>query len=293
MQMTVNGKTYSFTDRVRQDDAVRESFFELARQTFGLDFAPWYDFGGWGDNYIPHALLLDGKVVANVSVNTVDFRLDQKSLHLVQLGTVMTHPDHRGQGLSAALMREVLSRWQDRCDGIYLFANGSVLDFYPRFGFVPAQQYAFSAAAKAASAPLPLRPLDPHDPSDKALLGTAFSKGNPYSRFEMKKDTDLFWFYLTGPLCNGAFLLPDGETVLLLEEDGDDLTLYDVLGPAPYSFDEILSAAAKGAEKPVRLGFTPIKDTDVTPDPEHLFVLQGKTNPMADDKLLFPLISIA
>ena len=108
----------------------------------------------------------------------------------------------------------------------------------------------------------------------------------------MKKDTDLFWFYLTGPLCEGAFLLPDGETVLLLEEDGDDLTLYDVLGPAPYSFDEILSAAAKGTEKPVRLGFTPIKDTDVTPDPEHLFVLQGKT-PMADDKLLFPLISMA
>ena len=293
MQTIINGKTYTFTDQVRQDAAVRESFFDLARIVFGLDFAPWHDFGGWGQRYIPHALLLDGKVVANVSVNLIDFTLDGTPRRLVQLGTVMTHPDHRGQGLSAFLMHEVLSRWRDRCDGIYLFANGSVLDFYPRFGFLPAQGYLPTASAPADAAPLSLQPLDPFDPAHRDTLLAAYRKGNPHSRFVMADDPDLFWFYLSGPLRGGAYLLPDGETVVLAEEDDGSILLYDVFGPARYPFPQILSAVTKGAPMSVRLGFTPKTEGDFSPDPEHLFILKGSFDPMENDKLLFPLISMA
>ena len=37
---------FRLTTNVREDPALRQSFFDLARATFGLDFAPWYQ-GGW------------------------------------------------------------------------------------------------------------------------------------------------------------------------------------------------------------------------------------------------------
>ena len=52
----------------------------------------------------------------------------------------MTRPGHRGRGLARRLMEEVLRDWSGRCDGMFLFANGTVLDFYPRFGFRRAAQ---------------------------------------------------------------------------------------------------------------------------------------------------------
>ena len=53
----------------------------------------------------------------------------------IQLGTVMTAPPCRKQGLSRFLMEEIKKDWEGRCDGMYLFANDTVLDFYPKFGF--------------------------------------------------------------------------------------------------------------------------------------------------------------
>ena len=41
-------------------------------------------------------------------------------------------------------METVLSDWRDCSDGIYLFANDSVLDFYPKFGFCPMGEYQVS-----------------------------------------------------------------------------------------------------------------------------------------------------
>lgn len=39
------------------------------------------------------------------------------------------------------LIEEVLKDWENNCDGIYLYANDTVLDFYPKFGFEKAKEY--------------------------------------------------------------------------------------------------------------------------------------------------------
>jgi GNAT superfamily N-acetyltransferase len=53
----------------------------------------------------------------------------------IQLGTVMTHPDYQGQGLSRVLLKKAIADYRDKCDLIFSFANNSVLNFYPKFGF--------------------------------------------------------------------------------------------------------------------------------------------------------------
>lgn len=52
----------------------------------------------------------------------------------------MTDVKYRDQGLLRIIMEKVIAEWKDKCELIYLFANDSVLDFYPKFGFDKVQQ---------------------------------------------------------------------------------------------------------------------------------------------------------
>ena len=128
----------------RDNEALRESFNQLAGRVFHLSFENWYQNGFWKDNYIPYSVVIDGEVVANVSVNHCDMNYKGNVVKLIQLGTVMTDPAFRGRGYSKALMEEIMKDYDGKVDGIYLFANDSVLDFYPKFGFREAKEYQYS-----------------------------------------------------------------------------------------------------------------------------------------------------
>ena len=57
----------------RDNAQLRASFNELAKKTFWIDFEDWYQNGYWTDLYNPYSIIMDGRVVANVSVNRTDF----------------------------------------------------------------------------------------------------------------------------------------------------------------------------------------------------------------------------
>ena len=133
---------YTLVKQVRDNAPLRESFFALARRVFGLSFEEWHRAGWWTDRYVPYTMVYrDGSAAANVSVNRIDTVWRGEALRLVQLGTVMTAPEHRGKGLARSLMEAVLDDWGRTCDGVYLYANDTVLEFYPKFGFVPAREH--------------------------------------------------------------------------------------------------------------------------------------------------------
>lgn len=121
----------------RDDPARRASFNALASATFGLNFEGWYRNGFWGDAYNPYSVEKDGRIVANVSLNRTAMIIGGVRRQLYQLGTVMTDPAYRNRGYIRAIMAEIDRDIAD-ADGVYLFANDSVLEFYPRFGFAPA-----------------------------------------------------------------------------------------------------------------------------------------------------------
>lgn len=122
----------------------RTSFDALAQRVFGLSFEQWYRDGYWTDRYKPYVLLDGGTVVASIAVNRMQTMWRGKGRSYIQLGTVMTDPQYRKQGLSRCLMEQVLRDYCRSCDAVYLFANDSALDFYPRFGFERAVEYQFS-----------------------------------------------------------------------------------------------------------------------------------------------------
>ena len=60
----------------------------------------------------------------------------------------MTKKEHRKKGLVDYLLKKVLDDWEDKVDNIYLYANNSVLELYPKYGFKKAREYRLSMEVK-------------------------------------------------------------------------------------------------------------------------------------------------
>ncbi|HEX2953369.1 MAG TPA: GNAT family N-acetyltransferase, partial [Bacillota bacterium] len=103
---------YDFVCNYQSNDKYRQSLNQLTMQTFGFSFEPWYQRGYWSKLCTPHSYLHQGEVIANVMANQMDLIIEGEKRKAIQIGTVMTRPDYRGQGLSAALMRKVLETYE-------------------------------------------------------------------------------------------------------------------------------------------------------------------------------------
>lgn len=135
---------YRYVTKYKDNDSIRAALNQLTRETFGFDFESWYQNGYWKeDMYMPHSLMDGDRMVANVSANRMEFVIDGESKHYIQIGTVMTAKEYLGQGLGRYLMEKVIDTYRDECDGIYLFGNDSVLDYYPKYGFQVSKEYIY------------------------------------------------------------------------------------------------------------------------------------------------------
>ena len=56
---------YKFIKQIKNNSILRSSFFQLAKNTFGLSFENWYEQGFWTDKYIPYSIIDGDKVISN------------------------------------------------------------------------------------------------------------------------------------------------------------------------------------------------------------------------------------
>ena len=288
---------YEYRADIRDDDALRASFNALTRRVFGFDFAAWYDGGWWRaehTGYAPHALVSGGQVVANVSLTPLTFRVGNETLRAVQLGTVMTAPEHRGEGLQRRLMERALGEARERADMIYLYANDSVMDFYPKFGFEPAVEYAFSRAMPQGSGPAATR-ADMDSAKDREKLLRLYAQGNPFSLAAAPEEIGLFMFYCAGFMRESVYFIDALNAAAVAECEADSLILSDVFCPAGTPLEDVLQALTRPDVSRVTFGFTP-KDTAgmacaPIEDDGGLFVLKGMKNPFAGRRLCLPALT--
>ena len=294
--MRIDGQRYELATNHLESAPLRESFNRLAVKTFGLDFTPWHRAGAWGDGYRPYTLLYDGEAVSNVSVNILDFLLDGMPRRYIQLGTVMTDERFRGRGLCRALLERVLAEWVPAADAVYLFANGSVLDFYPKFGFVPRTETGFSCFFARGDRP-PMRRLRPDSPADRRLLEEAVTRGCPFSVLSMASPLSLALFYWITALPDGFYYNDQWGAVVVASREGDTLTVWEVFGP-PQTPPELLTAPAGEAGGTLVYGFTPRDTRGLTGAPivekdDTLFLLKGGEDIFTGGARRFPLLSHA
>lgn len=295
--ITLNGQEYGYVVNYRNEEKMRDSFNKLTRKVYGFDFEEWYCNGYWGENYIPYSLLEGDTIVSNVSVSVIKFLLNGNEKTFIQIGTVMTEPSKRNQGLNAALLVKVLQEWRGNCDLIYLFANDSVLDFYPKYGFQRVEQYQCSKKLEFVNTQSDLVKLDMSVKENKEFLLDKVNRSCPFSQLSMMDNASLVLFYCTSFLTENVFYIKELDAIAIADLDEHTLFLKDVFCEKKVELSDVISALSNRNTFKVVLEFTPqcknsFDENILIPD-DVLFVLDDTWAVFENDRLMFPVLSHA
>lgn len=296
--LEIEGKGYNYISNYKDNQKLRTSFNNLAKKTFDIDFEEWYKDGYWGDGYITYSLLDGNTVVSNVSVSIMDFLILGEKKRYIQIGTVMTDSEYRGIGLCKVLMENILKEWEDKCDLIYLFANDSVLEFYPKFGFIKADEYQCSMNISKKHKSNNIIKIDMCSKRHRELLCNIASNTVSFSKVSMLDNTSLVMFYCTSFMKDSIYFIEDYNAIVIANFEDSKLYLQDVFSTKEVKLDIIIEEIITDEIKEVILGFTPnenicfeerlFKYEDTT-----LFIKEGKEDVFKENKLMFPILSHA
>ncbi len=289
-------KEFRLIKNYRKNDTLRHSCNELAKKTFGLNFEDWYQNGYWGDNYIPYSIVLGDRVVANVSVNITNIVWNKSIKHFIQLGTVMTDEAYRNQGLIRRIIAEIDKDYGQKADGMYLFANDRVLDFYPKFGFEKAVEYQYSKEVDI-TADKSIRQLPMNDKVSWDKFVETINNSMSYGCFQMTGNSDLIMFYITKFMQECVYYIEELKTHVIAEVEEGELLIHNVFSEQEVNLDDVISAFGRDVKRVV-LGFVPenkseytvslVQESDTT-----LFFKGIDIGEFEGEKLMFPTLSHA
>ncbi len=279
----------------QENGALRRSFNALAEKTFGLNFESWYQNGFWGEAYTPYSVIMDGEVVANVSLNRTDMVIHGQRKRLYQLGTVMTAEGCRNRGFIRSVMAEIEKDIPD-ADGVYLFANDTVVDFYPKFGFVPGKEHLcikpVSQEGACTMAQIPMDNVYAWSCLDKAIAENTFP-----TSCHMVDNPGLIFFYAAQFMSQCVYYEETLDVWAIAEIEDGQLMLHSVFSSKMIALEDVIRAFG-GEVKQVTLGFTPVDLTgwecrEYQEEDCHFFVRGDVFESFADQKLRIPSLSHA
>ena len=282
-----------------RDERSRHMLNELTRKTFGFDFEGWVTGGYFEGDYIPYSLIENGMMLSNVSANKMQFDQNGTVKNYIQIGTVMTDTDHRGQGLAAQLMQHVISTYENECDGIYLFANLGATGFYEKQGFITANQYRYylkDEYLKTSKSDCKFEPVKGRggDLRNKYLKYVRHSAG--HSSFEQINKYGLQMFYTAG--LDNVYYAEDIDCFIVMEQD-EDTVISSVLSSKRVPLTDVIKRI--DVEGRCRLGYVPLgedKELCVAEEynggDDYRFYYRGaELGAIERDKLYFPDLSHA
>ena len=280
-------------------DTYRHMLNELTRNTFGFDFEGWVTKGYFEGEYIPYSLIEEGRMLSNVSANRMKFLQNGEEKYYIQIGTVMTAEDHRKQGLASRLIKHVISEYENKCDGIYLFGNLDAIGFYEKMGFKTVNEYKYFVKNEFVSENDSKEAFQPiSDMGDEVKRHYLDMVRNclDLSSFAQTNKYGLQMFY-TGDFAN-VFYAKDIDCFIVLEQE-DGTILQSVLCKESVPLSEILKRI--DISHGCALGFTPRKeDMDICTcekydgaDDYRLFYRGNELESIERDRLYFPDLSHA
>lgn len=283
-----------------RDGALRHALNDLTQKTFCFNFEDWVTGGYFEGDYIPYSFIEDGKILANVSANRMQFMQNGIEKNYIQLGTVMTDEAYRRQGLAAKLIKHVVSIYEKNCDGIYLFGNLDALGFYRKMGFKEGLQYTCSVKKEFLpnAAAAGFTAVNTEDKAIKEKYMDAVRNSAVNSSLEQMNKFGLQLFYTSS--LEDIFYAQDIGCFISLDQDGDTLMINSVISKNKVSLKDVLDRL-EGNAKEIRLGFTPLAEDlsmcDLAvydgADDYRLFYIGGEIKSLEKEKLYFPEFSHA
>ncbi|UDF17478.1 GNAT family N-acetyltransferase [Bacillus pumilus] len=257
-------ETYELVSDYRHNEKLKESFNKLAINTFDLDFSDWYKRGYWDKKYIPYSFVHHGKVISNASVYLMTLIIDGKTYRAVQIGTVMTDQAYRHKGLATKLMEHIMDTYEHDCDLIFLFANETVLDFYPKFGFTRYHESEFSLdiSKSAIHIKKDMRLKQLTLEHDLPLLEQFAEKRQTGSKkLDAKHHGSLLMFYFTLVWPDALFYIEALDTIVLMNEENETIHVFDIIFLEPQNIEEVVAHIVNETTEKVMFYFTP--DTSI------------------------------
>ncbi|MCC8436759.1 GNAT family N-acetyltransferase [Brevibacillus sp. M2.1A] len=253
---------YRLISDYKHIETYKESFNDLAKQIFQLDFKEWDNKGFWNANYVCYSYLDGEQVIANASASKMLVTCNGKEYKALQIGTVMTHPAYRNQGLAAKLMNHILETREKEYDFIYLYANDTVLDFYPKFGFERALESSFRLLAsdlkKQVGQKSVLRKLDVDNEADFNIMKEFAAKRIPVSsRLGVKDSEHLLMFYFLLVFRDAIYYLEEEDVIVLFEREDDQLRVFDLVSKEPVDIEAVISHLVTAETSNIQFHFMP------------------------------------
>lgn len=243
----------------KDNDDLRKSFNELSKEVFGINFELFYKSSFWNDRYVCYSYVYQGKVVSNVSINKLDMIINNKKIKALQIGTIMTHPDFRGNGLAGKLMTYVLEKYEGQYQIIYLFANRSVLNFYPKYGFESLRQSQFTwDIDMEISDNDDIKELDMKNGQDLELIKRLAAQRRAFSNiFSVENAQHLLLFCYLYVLTKSIYYIEELDTIVIYEKNNGIIDIYGIVSPEAVDFKRIVLSIVTRNESKVIFHFTP------------------------------------
>lgn len=214
---------------------------------------------------MPYSLFDLQKMVSHVTATIFTFALEGKTLKALQLGTVMTDPDYRGRGLSCWLIDRVLEDFEQQVDFVFLYANDSVLDFYPKFGFKRAPEF-FAVAEQTDKDRITANKANIHklnvtQQQDQQILMRIASQTTAQYRMTPLQNQSMLFLYSgfseLSFLENSLYYFPEMDAVAIASVKENTLAVYDILSPKKVPLNHIISSLSDSQTKRAKLYFLP------------------------------------
>ncbi|KQL57209.1 MULTISPECIES: GNAT family N-acetyltransferase [Bacillaceae] len=290
-------KNVNFITDYREDEKHRNSFNQLAQTTFQIDFSKWFNKGYWNDKYVPYSFMNNnGEIIANASIFKMNIVIDNRSYNAIQIGTVMTANRYRQKGLSKVLMNKIIDTLKDECDFFYLFANKSVLDFYPKFGFsrVDESEYRLTTNwSLRERTKNNVRKLSV-DSDIQLLEAMAKNRYQNKSKISVLNNDELLMFYFLVVFPESIYYIAELEAVVIMEHEEHTLHIFDIISCKAQDIYTVLGNVLKEETEQVVFHFDPgnvegLQVKKIPSDDDALFYLSNAT--IFDGHFKFPLTS--
>ena len=291
----INGKKYNFAKNYRENEKLRKEYNKLTKKTYGFDFETWYQDGYWGEGHVPYTLFDGESAVSNVSVNKMKFSILGEEKNYIQIGTVMTNDAYKNLGLNRYLLKRAIDETKSGCDLIYLFANKSVLDFYPKFGFRETKEYNYFKNINYLKTNIQVKKLDMNNAENKKFLYEKVKSSISLSKISMMENPELIMFYCISFMKSFVWYIESIDTVVIAKYNGNLLYIYDIFSSRKIRLDSIINIMSLPETEKAVLGFAP--DEDGFQNSEHtdrdsvLFVYGGDKVIFDYSELKFPGLS--
>ncbi|MCF8243377.1 MAG: GNAT family N-acetyltransferase [Melioribacteraceae bacterium] len=224
----------------------RERYYRFISSVFpGCDFKTWHSKGFWTDDYIQYSFVESGEIISNVSATLMKVFVNGKLMNGVQLGAVGTIPEYRKLGLSKILMNYVIDKYKAETDIIFLFANDSVTEFYPKFGFNKQNQFLFVKKALPLKSKTEVRKLNLFNGNDYNLLLRLLKERKPITRLFGAANYDfIVMWHVFNKHWENIYYLSNYDALLFIKIKDDALHVYEAVCKAEFDINHIVNEIA-------------------------------------------------